>query len=197
MRETSNSDRRTFLRRAGLGSLAAASLGAPSALAGSSNGQRVYDFVALSDAPPSGSVLPRIGTRGCGTFKADAGYVKGGGTYVLFDQASPTPKTILAEGEWRPAEFLSYDTLGLPPYGTIQPSILEMLADFEGLVSGAVLRVICNVGAAGAAGSTGQAEGYKLFGTPFGDFLPISPCPGVVLGLSHIGLEGVSIRRGA
>lgn len=194
-------DRREFLRKAGLGSLALASLPAlvarESAFAGEANRHRVYDLVAFSQAPATATgVLPRLGMRGCGTFQPGAGYVKGGGTYVLLDQNSGTPKTILASGEWTPTVFLSYDTFGLSPYANIQPSILKVLADFAGFVPGVQLWLICNVGAAGPAGSTGEPEGFKLFGTPFGNFEPIVTS-GIPLGLTHMSLEGVSIERGA
>lgn len=197
-------DRRTFLKTAGFASVAAGSfpalLATRAAFAGPANGQRAYSFVAISQAPAGGggASQARIATRGDGVFKPDTRWVHGGGTFVLFDNgASGTPKPILAAGEWTPTKFLSYDTKSLSPYGTIQPSILEMLADFEGVASGATLRIICNVGAAGPAGSTGELEGYMLSGTPFGTFTQITPCPGVVLGLTHIGLEGSTIDRGS
>jgi len=65
-----------------------------------------------------------------------------------------------------------------------------MLADFEGLASGATLRVVCNVGAAGPPGQTGEEEGYELSGTPFGTFSQF-------MGLSYTGLEGSTVDRGA
>ncbi len=199
--KTHGYDRRTFLKHAGVGALGAMSLpailGTPLVLAGESNGHRVYDLVAFSQAPATASgVLPRLGMRGCGTFKPDAGYVKGGGTYVLIDQASTTPKTIIHQGEWRPTELLDYDTLGLSPYANIQPSILKLRADFEGFASGVDLWLICNVGAAGAAGSTGLPEGFRLVATSLGTFEPIITS-GIPLGLTHISLEGVSVQRGA
>lgn len=105
-------NRRAFIQRIGLGSIAAASLpwlfGVKAAPADdTSNGHRVYDIVAFGEAPASGLVLPRMGLRGCGTFDARAGFVKGGGSFVLSDQNSPTPKTILVAGKWKPTEFVS------------------------------------------------------------------------------------------
>ena len=190
-------NRRTFIKRIGVGSIAAASLplsGVKAALADSSNDHRVYDLVSMSQAPAtSAGVLPRMGLRGCGTFNAEAGWVKGGGSFDLFDQNSSTPKTIIVAGTWEPTEFVSYTTLRLPSYGNIQPSVLEVLANLDGIGSGLTLRLICNVGAAGAAGSTGQPEGFDLFGTSLGDFLPLTP----IIGITHISIEGFSIDRGA
>jgi hypothetical protein len=190
--------RRTFLKAAGLGSVAAASLPAllPSlnALAQEpNNGHRVYIFVSFSQAPVTGGgVLPRIGMQGAGTFDPDAGWAKGGGSFVLFNQASSIPKTLIASGFWEPTEFVSYDTFSLGSYGTIQPAILTVLTDVQGIGSGLTLKIICNYGPAGL--STGEPEGWKLLGTPaYGDFAPLS----LGMGITHLSVEGISIDRGA
>lgn len=182
-------------------------------LAGEANGMRVFDFVAFARSTTSGvSGDVRLGMPGRGTFKPSASSVKGGGTFVLINQAAAgLPKPILAHGEWRPTEFVGYTTVAqagaplegtpLPPYGNIQPSILTIRADFEGLFSGVEMWIICNVGAAGAAGLTGFPEGFRVLGTPWGDFEPIItptvPTGALPLGLTHISIEGVSIGRGS
>ncbi len=190
--------RRTILKAAGLGSAAAASLPALlpslSGLARSpDNGHRIFVFVSFSQAPlMSSGVLPRIGMDGAGTFDPEAGWVKGGGNFVLFDQKHAQPKPLIASGFWQPTAFVSYDTKGLPSYGTIQPAILTVLADVEGIGSGLTMEVICNVGAIPLL--TGEDEGWKLLDTPtYGSFVP--PSPGV--GISHLSIQGVSIDRGA
>ncbi len=181
-----------------LGSAGAASLSAllPSlnALAKSTdNGHRIFTFVSFSQAPPTSTrVLPRIGMDGAGTFDPHAGWVKGGGNFVLFDQAKPTPKPLIASGFWEPTGFVSYDTKGLASFGKIQPAILTVLADFEGIGSGLTLELICNVGAVPLL--TGEDEGWKLLDTPaYGSFVPLSP----VVGITHLSIGGVSIDRGA
>lgn len=187
--------RRTLLKAAGLGSVAAASLPAllPSlnALAQSpSNGHRVYVFVSFSQAPATGSaVVPRIGMQGAGTFDPDAGWVKGGGSFVLFDQAHSMPKPLIASGFWEATNFVSYDTKGLGSFGTIQPAILTFLADVDGIGSGLTMEVICNVGAIPLL--TGEDEGWKLLNTKYGTFVPVG------VGISHLSVEGISIDRGA
>lgn len=192
--------RRTFLKGAGLGSVAAASL--PAMLSNlnaqdesADNAHRVYIFVSFSQAPATNSgVLPRIGMTGAGTFDPDAGWVKGGGTFGLFDQNSPVPKTLIASGFWEPTKFVSYDTKGLGSYGFIQPAILTVLADFQGIGSGLTLEIICNVGARGPAGSTGEDEGWKLLDTPaYGSFAQLNP----IVGITHLSVQGVSIDCGA
>ncbi len=196
--------RRTFLKAAGLGSVAAASVPALlpslSGLARSpDNGHRIFVFVSFSQAPlTSSGVRPRIGMDGAGTFDPDAGWVKGGGNFNLFDQNKPTPSTtpkpLITSGFWEATAFVSYDTKGLGSFGFIQPAILTVLADFPGIGSGLTLKLICNVGALGAAGMTGEDEGWQLLDTPaYGSFVPLSP--GV--GITHLSVLGVSIDRGA
>ncbi len=192
-------NRKAFLAKAGAGTAAAASLpgllGAQAAFAGSSNDHRVYTFVSFSQAPASGGVLPRIGARGSGTFDPHAGWVKGGGTFVLFNQAAPgVPKPILASGNWDPTEIVDYDTRGLGHYAGIQPAVLTIKADWEGIGSGLTMVVVCNVGPAGL--STGLEEGWFLEDTPYGDFDPVV-ISGVPLGITHLSVAGVSTDQGA
>lgn len=204
---TNHLDRSTFLKKAGVGAAAAAGvpafLATPAAFAGGQNGQRVYTFVSFSRAPTAGSIAqPQIGMRGDGVFKPDAGYVHGGGTYVFFDNAAANPKPVLASGDWSATKFLSYDTVGLPPYANIQPGIVEMLADLDGFASGVTLRLVCNVGAAGASGMTGEPEGWKLSGAPgYGAFVPIISAlaagGALPFGITHLSVEGATIDRGA
>ena len=187
-------DRRTFVKTAAAGSLAAASLpllGASVAFADGGDdhgGSRIFIFVSFSDAPAGlGLKQPRIGMSGAGTFKPAARHVKGGGSYVLQDQAAAVPKPLVAAGRWAAREFVSYDTKGLAPFGTIQPGILVMTADVEGIGRGLTLTVVCNVGARGPAGSTGEDEGWELSGTRYGTFRQSG------VGISHMSVEGFTI----
>lgn len=190
-------DRRTFVKTAAAGSLAAAALpllGTSIALADEGDddggGSRVYVFVSFSQAPPArGLAQPRIGMQGAGTFHPTAGRVNGGGSYTLFDNAAPTtPKPLVATGRWKARKFVSYTTTGLASYGTIQPGILVMTADVDGIGKRLTMTVVCNVGAAGLL--TGEEEGWDLDGTPYGKFEPVSP---VVVGISHLSIEGFRI----
>ncbi len=177
-------NRRAFLARAGAGSMLAGLpglIGAQAAFADDDDDERrgdrrVFVYVAYSQAPTtSAGVQPRIGMQG------------GGGSYVLFDQATPVPKKLLAFGDWRARRVLAYDTKGLGSYGTIQPAILTLRADFDNLVEGATLELICNVGPAGLA--TGEEEGWVLEDTPYGTFMPLSP----VIGITHLSVAGERI----
>jgi hypothetical protein len=185
-------DRKGFLKKAGVGTVAAASI--PGLLASEAFAQaghgvgRVYTFVSFSQAPPSGHIAqPRIGMRGCGDFDETLRTVTGGGSYVFFDNAKPVPKPLIRSGRWRATQFVSYDTKGLPPYGNIQPGILTVLADVEGIGSGLEMEIVCNVGPAGL--STGEEEGWFLMGTRYGTFMPLSP----PVGITHLSIRGFSI----
>jgi len=187
-------DRRTFVKTAAAGSVAAAALpllGTSLAFAEESDdddGSRIYVFVSFSQAPAGGGLTqPRIGMQGCGTFRPAAKRVNGGGSYVLFDNHVAVPKPLVASGRWRAKKFLSYDTKGLPAYGTIQPGILTITADVQGIGNDLTMTIVCNVGAAGL--STGEEEGWDLSGTAFGTFEPLSP----VVGISHLSVEGFRI----
>lgn len=185
-------DRRTFIKTAGVGSLGAAALpllaGVEDVLAASDN-QHVFVFVAFSQAPTTGGVAPRIGMQGAGTFDPHAQWVKGGGSYVLFDQNAAKPKPLIASGTWEPTAFVSYDTKALDHYGTIQPGILTMTADVGGLGTGLTLALICNVGAVPLL--TGEDEGWTLAGTKYGKFVQAG------VGITHLSVGGIAIDRGA
>jgi hypothetical protein len=188
-------DRRTFVKAAAAGSVAAASLplfGTSVALAREDDeggGHRIFVFVSFSQAAAAqGLTMPRIGMTGAGTFKPAARHVNGGGSYVLSDQAHSVPRPLVASGRWMARQFLSYDTMGLPSYGTIQPGILVMKADVEGIGNGLTLAVVCNVGALGAGGFTGEEEGWELMETPaYGTFHQAG------VGISHLSIEGFTI----
>jgi len=188
-------DRRTFVKTAAAGSVAAASLPllGPSAFASESDdggGHRIFVFVSFSQAPTrtSSPTMPRIGMTGAGTFKPAARHVNGGGSYVLSDQAVSVPRPLVVTGRWMAREFVSYTTKNLASYGTIQPGILKMIADVEGIGQGLTLVVVCNVGAQGPAGSTGEDEGWELDDTPaYGTFRQTG------VGISHMSVEGFTI----
>jgi hypothetical protein len=190
-------DRRTFVKTAAAGSVAAAGLplfGTSVALARESDdddgGHRIFVFVSFSQAPTrtSSPTMPRIGMTGAGTFKPAARHVNGGGSYVLSDQAVSVPRPLVVSGRWMARQFVSYTTKGLAAYGTIQPGILVMKADVEGIGQGLTLAVVCNVGAQGPAGATGEEEGWELFDTPaYGTFHQTG------VGISHLSIEGFTI----
>jgi len=191
-------DRRTFIKAASISSLGAAALplldGVKDVLAASTF-QHEYFFVSFSQvAAAVNGVLHRVGMQGAGTFDPQAGWVKGGGSFVHFDQNASVPKPLIAFGTWEPTAFVSYDTLNLGHYGTIQPGILTMKIDLHptgGPVHHATLELVCNVGPAGLM--TGEEEGYQLTVPGLPTFVPLNP----PLGITHLSVGGLAIDRGA
>ncbi len=191
-------DRRDFIKAAGVGALGMGPLSwlAAKPVLGASNNQHVYVFVSFSQAPgPINGVLHRIGMQGAGTFDPDAGWVKGGGSFVHFNQSAPLPKPLIATGFWEPTSFVSYDTRGLGSYGTIQPGILTMTVDLMPIGSAVHhdvrLELVCNVGAVPLM--TGEPEGWIADVPGFTTFHPLSPA----VGITHLSIGGVAIDRGA
>lgn len=184
--------RREILKGAGAaGVLGALGVPATAFAEDDEDGSRIYVFVSQSQAAAAlGLAKPRIGMQGAGTFKPGDTEVNGGGSYVLFDSAANAPKPLIASGRWKARRFVSYDTKGLGSYGQIQPGILVMRADFEGLGKDLKLTVVCNVGAVPLL--TGEDEGWELSGTPYGTFKQLSP----PVGISHLSVEGFRIGGG-
>ncbi len=187
---TARLDRKEFLRKAGFGSVALASLPAfGNALtmpAGAAEHERVFYFVAFSKAMVGGADH-RFAFSGTGGFSPSRRTVQGWGTYVYVDFSVPgTPKPLLAFGRWRATKFLGYGH-EVGASGTIRPSIVDLeiglMPQPGARISGATLRLICNVGYAGL--TTGEPEGFKLTvpGIP-GVFEPLDP----PLGVTHIGV---------
>lgn len=184
-------DRREFLRKAGLGSVALASL--PTlvntlATPAAAQGQRWYSFVVVNKGKTIGGVDHRIVLTGAGFFDAGAGTVDGGGNFLHFDTAPPgTPKPILGVGRWRPTKILKYEkqigSFGRIAAGALELSV-DLLPDLGPLrrIEGATLRIVCNIGPAGL--STGEPEGVFLTipGADFSPFVPQDP----VAGLTHL-----------
>lgn len=195
-------DRREFLKRIGLGSLALAPLSKfVDSLAKPAWGQapptaRAFQFVAFSRAATIDRVVHQVGMSGEGKFDPSSGWIEGGGQFVHFDDASVIPKTIINSGRWKARRILKYEKQ-VGTYGRIAASVLEMEVDLlpdlgtVRRIEGVNLRIICNIGGAGL--TTGEPEGYVLTvpGAPFGAFRPLSP----VLGLTHIGLPGGAGER--
>jgi len=183
-------DRKEFLKKAGLGGMTLAALPALADVLGTPAGAaeaeeaRVFYLVAFSKAK---SRDHRIAISGAGGFNPRGGTARGWGTFIHIDNTpAGTPKPVIASGRWRATKFVSYGH-EVGKYGSVRPSIVELLVDLmpEGkpAVRGATLRLICNVGPAGL--TTGEPEGFVLTipGTP-DTFAPLDP----VLGITHIGV---------
>lgn len=180
--------RRQILKGAGAaGVLGALGVPATAFAEDEDGGSRIFIYVSFSQAPKAGLIVPRMGMSGAGTFRPGEKDVNGGGNYVLSDFGKPNPKPLLATGRWKAREFVSYTTTGLASYGTIQPGILVMKADVDGIGKNLELAVVCNVGAVPL--NTGEEEGWELSGTRYGTFKQLTP----PVGISHLSVEGFRI----
>lgn len=188
-------DRKEFLKKAGVGTVAAGSISG--LLASQASAQppdhrtgRIFDFVAISQARPFGHVRePRMRMQGCGNFDPNLRSASGGGSYVIFDNAAPRPKPLIQAGRWLvdplPAPF-GFTDFGLPPYGDIQPSAITIHVNVDGIGGSLHLRLHCNAEPAG--GKAGLLEGFFL-DSDNGPWTPLDP----PLGFVHLSVPGFSI----
>jgi hypothetical protein len=163
-------DRRQFVKRAGVGTLALGGLAVtPTAMAGyrKGDGHQHFSLVSLSGTSAAEAGFDHVLLlEGAGSFKAKTGQVdrEGGGNFnhITFTPAFPMGQELLASGKWEPTGFVSY-TSTLPDYGRVRPSVVVVTVvlnpDGGGSFEG-TLQVACNVGF--AALLTGQPEGFKL-----------------------------------
>lgn len=179
--------RREFLKKAGVGSVAMASLPAlgralplPRGLGNSKSDSETatnWIFAAFSGALTIGTVNHQVGMEGHGFVTSGQG-VQGVGSYVLYDANSAVPKTIFGAGTWQATSLNSFTPI--PSWGAFQAGILDMQINLNQIIPAlatvaAELKVICNVPAGGLF--TGQPEGYVLTipGAPEGPYSPLSP----------------------
>lgn len=200
-------DRRRFLKKAGLGSLALASLPMLAdtlAKPAWAQGRVNFHFFSLSVAGPQGAQPPgtpaapqhTLAMAGQGEFDPSqvASKVSGGGFYVhwLFPGANPPPGgtalPVVASGMWGNGRLVSYRQAGT--IGVQAAGVLEIVIDLfrevpsKAVIRGASLKIVCSVGAAGIV-IPGELEGYTLRipGTEFsaggtpGPFTPVGGFP--------------------
>jgi len=188
-------DRREFLKKAGLGSIAVASLptlanalAKPAWAQGGTN----FTFLAVSRAGPAGTIAQPAHTMamgGQGSFDPSkvGSHMEGGGPFNHWTApAAAPPVPLIASGTWKARLLVSYKQIGT--YGVAAAGILEMVVDIFRLVPspatirGATLKVVGNLGPAGFV-NPGEIAGYTLSipgtdfftgGTP-GPFRPIPP----------------------
>ncbi len=179
--------------------------GVTPALAG--NNMRYFAFVAVTAADTNDGKMHRIGGGGSGVFDPDTGWVRAGGTFEHFDFGAPgLPKPSLGTAKWQAKRVVKF-TPCTPPrtcttkngatYGHITPGVVELEVDlyFDGRprITGAMLKVICNIGFAGIVNkdpATGESlpEGYFLtFTDPDAGTLTFKPLKPII-GITHIGV---------
>ena len=165
-------DRRDFLTKAGLVSLASAPLlvGLPQrAEADDENGATAFFFTGLSTSTvnPTGE---QTTVAGAGRFSAADGEVEGGGCYNFVNTGAPKPNPLLEFGNWRAKRLVSWKPFGR--YGSQGAGILVLgvtLFPVGGAHYDAMLKVVCNVPFVPLV--TGEDEGFTLT-TPTVTFVP-------------------------
>ena len=200
--------RRDFLKKAGIGSAALASIPTlASTLATPAwahlPGSRPFFFVAFSAAGTVGGVEHRIAISGGGRFILRSGIVSGigNGTWVHFDNAPSPPKPVLGAGTWNALRFSNYKG-GFGKWGIVDAGLFDMRVELTvlqsslglplGTVLPAKLHYVCNIGTAGI--TTGEPEGYSLEipGTSFATGGEVGPFKQLV---PPVGVTNISIPQ--
>jgi hypothetical protein len=189
--ETSGIERREFLKRAGVGSAALASLPVFADAAWADDDpcrrRRRFYFQVVSGQTATISGGESLVMSGCGSFSRR--FVEGGGEFVHFDGTMIPSLDYIATGSWRATRLLSFEEIG--QWGVGVAGILEMeikLIPCDGeRIRGARLKIVCNIGPAGLVTDPFQQEGITLTVpglTPFAPFTPplgltlfTQPCP--------------------
>lgn len=187
-------DRREFLRKAGLGSVALGSLPALAhalATPAWAQGRTNFMFLAVSATSAAGTppVQHFVAMGGTGNFDPSgqrASPVEGGGTFFHWTGPGAAPRPLVGSGTWKARLLVSYKQIGT--YGVAAAGIAELVIDVTSqmpttmVVRGARLKIACNLGPA-ALMNPGEIEGVTLnlpgtdfsAGGTFGPFAPIPP----------------------
>jgi len=193
-------DRREFLKKAGLGSIALGTLPtfiSPLTAPAWAQGGTSFTFLALSRAGPAGTAAQPahiliMGGQGQFNSSQVASPVDGGGVYTHFTAPGTPPRPIEASGTWKAKLLASYKQVGT--YGVFAAGIVELVVDLfrqvpsPAVIRGARLKIVCNLGPAGIM-NPGEEEGFTLsiLGTDFftggtpGPFLPLTPNVGLTV----------------
>ncbi len=165
-------NRREFLHRVGVGSIALASLPALMdmfKLPALAQAERGVMFLAISTAgaAPSQHLIAMGGAAQFDPSKGPASPVTGGGSFFHFQPAASPPFPLVASGTWKARLLTSYKEIAT--YAGVAGGVGEFVIDIQrlrpspALIRGAVLTVFCTLGPAGVtAAQTGGIEGYTL-----------------------------------
>jgi len=182
-------DRRDFLKKAGIGSAALASLpivaeglASPAWAGEGDEGDTRFRFVVVSKLT-SGPDLVAINGNG----KFGASGIRGNGAFTHFIPGGTPPFPIVATGFFRATKLISFESIGT--YGVLEAGILEMEASVRVTAPDpakvpATLTVVCNIGPGGLftphhEGVTIEVEGFK--------FEPLEPELGLTIFVPVVG----------
>lgn len=157
-------DRRDFVRKAAVGSVAVAvSPSLVNAFAGSARADddegehdRGWWFTAVSRV---GETADLVVMTGCGGFSEDD--IDGGGSFLHFKGGTGPPADIVATGTWRARRLLDFSEVG--EWGQLISGVLDAdirLRPVRGSRVPATLKIVCNLAPANL--QTGLPEGYFL-----------------------------------
>ena len=161
-------NRRKFLKRAAVGSVALASLPVLGGSALADDGSRKgYHFVVLSTVK---GTPERLIISGQGSF--DSQSVDGGGHFDHFHPAAAAPFPVVATGTWKAKKLVSFALATNHPasnpegrHGVYQAGVLKLTADFKPIgkktLKDVMVEVVCNLGPAGAT-TPGLEEGVYV-----------------------------------
>lgn len=178
-------NRREFLKKAGLGSVALGALPVLGEIlatpASADSGQKTFHVAALGGGGTVDGVVHRLVLAGDGRFN-DA-EVEGGGVFnhVNLNPSLPIPKPVLASGTWKAKRLVSFHSIGSS--GETLAGILKMDIDVVRLIPSravfpAHLQLVCNIPFAGLF--TGHDEGFTLTGLSV-TFSPLDPTVGITI----------------
>lgn len=174
-------NRRDFLTKAGLGTLAAASVPALAKslawpdTASARWGTGFYFVVVSIAASPEAIIL-----SGAGRFTDRS--VNGRGGFTHFRAQGERPFSIVSTGLWVAREVLGFTSTTPATYGVNAGGVLDLGVRLRPVGGGAInatMRVVCNIGPGNL--QTGHEEGVTLTipGAPFGAFAPSMPPTGI------------------
>jgi len=178
-------NRRGFLKKAGVGSIALGSLPilaqTLATRAAADEEQTGFIFAAVSKGPTIDGIVHTVVMDGSGMITPSN--VEGGGAFDHLNNAAtaPFPKPFFAQGTWKAKRLVSFDVFG--KYGLFTAGVLTMDVELvrelpSRLVVPARLEIVCNIPFAPIM--TGKPEGFSL---SVGDlqFHPIVPAMGITL----------------
>ena len=178
-------NRRVFLKKVGLGSIALGSLPVLAEILArpvlADSGHKTFHFAGLGGGGTVGGVVHTLVMAGDGRFSDK--HVEGGGVFnhVNLNPSLPVPKPVLASGTWKARRLVSFDSIGSS--GVTLAGILKIDIDIVRRlptpgVFPAHLQIVCNIPFAGLF--TGHPEGFTLTGLPV-TFSPMNPTVGITI----------------
>ncbi len=149
---------------------------------GHATSEQSFHFAVLSGNPVGSSQATAskiVILSGAGTFSAADAKVRATGSFTLFDNTTPVPRTIVDQGTWHAIGFVSFTLTGT--YGQVTAGKLMITAEFDstgGAQTTTSMKIVCNAPPGGLL--TGSPEGVTVV-LGGNTFAPTSPGLGITL----------------